>query len=65
VRWCADSIDYYAVLREGVQRIGEVAADLIRFTYPVGLGEVPAVAPARSHGAGQSTPLPSSTCRSA
>jgi type VII secretion protein EccB len=40
-----DSIDYYAVLRDGVQRIGEVAADLIRFTYPVGLGEVPAVAP--------------------
>ena len=41
----ADSIDYYAVLRDGVQRISEVAADLIRFTYPVGLGEVPAVAP--------------------
>jgi type VII secretion protein EccB len=41
----ADSTDYYAVLREGVQRIGEVAADLIRFTYPVGIDEVPAVAP--------------------
>jgi type VII secretion protein EccB len=40
----ADSTDYYAVLRDGVQRIGEVAADLIRFTYR-GLDGVPAVAP--------------------
>jgi type VII secretion protein EccB len=40
----ADATDYYAVLRAGVQRIGEVAADLIRFTYP-GLDGVPAVAP--------------------
>jgi type VII secretion protein EccB len=41
----ADSTDYYAVLRDGVQRIGEVAADLIRFTYPGVLDDVPAVAP--------------------
>jgi type VII secretion protein EccB len=40
----ADATDYYAVLRGGVQRIGEVAADLIRFTYR-GLDSVPAVAP--------------------
>jgi type VII secretion protein EccB len=40
----ADSTDFYAVLRGGVQRIGEVAADLIRFTYR-GLDGVPAVAP--------------------
>jgi len=40
----ADSADYYAVLRGGVQRIGEVAADLIRFTYR-GLDGMPAVAP--------------------
>jgi type VII secretion protein EccB len=40
----ADATDYYAVLRDGVQRIGEVAADLIRFTYR-GLDDVPVVAP--------------------
>jgi type VII secretion protein EccB len=40
----ADATDYYVVLRDGVQRIGEVAADLIRFTYP-GLDGVPTVAP--------------------
>lgn len=40
----ADATDYYAVLRDGVQRIGEVAADLIRFTYR-GLDGVPTIAP--------------------
>jgi type VII secretion protein EccB len=40
----ADATDYYAVLRDGVQRIGEVAADLIRFTYR-GTDGVPTVAP--------------------
>ena len=40
----ADATDYYAVLRDGVQRIGEVAADLIRFTYR-GVDVVPTVAP--------------------
>jgi type VII secretion protein EccB len=29
----ADSADFYVVLADGVQRVGEVAADLIRFTY--------------------------------
>jgi ESX secretion system ATPase EccB len=41
----ADTIDYYAVVRDGVQRVGEVAADLIRFTYPVEHGDMPTVAP--------------------
>lgn len=41
----AESTDYYAVLRDGVQRIGEVAADLIRFTYPGGFDDVPSLAP--------------------
>jgi len=29
----ADSTEYYVTLARGVQRVGEVAADLIRFTY--------------------------------
>ncbi len=29
----ADSAEYYVALADGLQRIGEVAADLIRFTY--------------------------------
>ena len=29
----ADSAEYYVALVDGVQRVGEVAADLIRFTY--------------------------------
>jgi type VII secretion protein EccB len=29
----ADSAEYYVALAEGVQRVGEVAADLVRFTY--------------------------------
>lgn len=41
----ADADDYYVVLSDGVQRIGEVTADLIRYTdYRVG-GQIPAVAP--------------------
>ncbi|KAA0075672.1 type VII secretion protein EccB [Mycolicibacterium sp. P9-64] len=40
----ADATDYYAVLRDGVQRIGEVAADLIRFTYR-GMDGMPTIAP--------------------
>ena len=31
-----DSTEYYVALADGVQRIGEVAADLIRFTQPHG-----------------------------
>jgi type VII secretion protein EccB len=41
----AESTDYYAVLRDGVQRIGVVAADLIRFAYAGGRDDVLAVAP--------------------
>jgi type VII secretion protein EccB len=41
----AESTDYYAVLHDGVQRVGVVAADLIRFAYSAGRDDVPAVAP--------------------
>jgi type VII secretion protein EccB len=41
----ADASDYYVVLAAGVQRIGEVAADLIRFTQPHGRREIVDVAP--------------------
>jgi len=40
----ADVDDFYVVLAEGVQRIGEVAADVIRFAYG-GMGEIPTVTP--------------------
>ncbi len=49
----ADSAEYYVALADGVQRVGEVAADLIRFTYgqrrdivtvaPALIGSVPIV----------------------
>jgi type VII secretion protein EccB len=41
----ADAVDHYVVLGTGVQRVGDVAADLIRFAYGVGGGELPVVAP--------------------
>lgn len=41
----AGSTEYYVVLAHGFQRVGEVAADLIRFTYGVGGGDVPVVNP--------------------
>ncbi|HEX2285610.1 MAG TPA: type VII secretion protein EccB [Mycobacterium sp.] len=37
--------EYYVVLEDGVQRIGEVAADLIRFTHSHGRREIVTVAP--------------------
>jgi type VII secretion protein EccB len=40
----ADSAEYYVTLPGGVQRIGEVAADLIRFTYALGQ-DIATVAP--------------------
>ena len=40
----ADVDDFYVVLADGVQRIGEVAADVIRFAYG-GTGEIPTVTP--------------------
>lgn len=42
----AGSTEYYVVLTTGVQRIGEVAADLIRFTQSQGRREIVTVAPA-------------------
>jgi type VII secretion protein EccB len=40
------SSDYYVFLSGGVQRVGEVAADLIRFTQPDGRRDIASVAPA-------------------
>ena len=41
----ARSAEYYVVLADGVQRIGEVAADLIRFTHSNGRPQIATVAP--------------------
>jgi type VII secretion protein EccB len=41
----ANAAEYYVVLRDGVQRVGEVAADLIRFTDSQRDREIPTVAP--------------------
>ncbi|SOJ53537.1 ESX-2 secretion system ATPase EccB2 [Mycobacterium simulans] len=41
----AEGDEYYAVLRGGVQRIGQVAADLLRFSNSHGTATVIAVAP--------------------
>lgn len=41
----SDTSEYYVVLAHGVQRIGEVAADLIRFSAPGGRREIVTVAP--------------------
>ncbi len=41
----ADGDEYYAVLGVGVQRIGRVAADLLRFSNPQGTANTVAVAP--------------------
>jgi type VII secretion protein EccB len=41
----AGSTEYYVALGQGLQRIGEVAADIIRFRYGVGGGDIPTVAP--------------------
>lgn len=40
----AGSEEYYVVLREGLQRVGRLAADLIRFAYPQGDAEIVSVA---------------------
>jgi type VII secretion protein EccB len=39
------AVEYYVVLARGVQRIGEVAADLIRFTDSQDAGDIVTVAP--------------------
>lgn len=41
----ADAVEYYAVLARGVQRIGQVAADLIRFTNSHDDRDIVTVAP--------------------
>lgn len=41
----AESVEFYVVLAGGVQRVGEVAADLIRFAIPGRFDDVPTVAP--------------------
>jgi type VII secretion protein EccB len=41
----ADSVEYFVVLAGGVQRIGQVAADLIRFTSAPGRSELRTVSP--------------------
>ncbi|WP_077086216.1 type VII secretion protein EccB [Mycobacterium rhizamassiliense] len=40
-----DSDEYYAVLATGIQRIGRIAADLLRFRDSHGSAEIPAVTP--------------------
>lgn len=42
----AEGVEHYVVLRGGMQPVGEVAADLIRFTYARDAAPVAAVAPA-------------------
>jgi type VII secretion protein EccB len=41
----ADAAEYYVVLADGVQRVGEVTADLIRFTHSQGARGIINVAP--------------------
>jgi len=41
----ADAVEYYVALADGVQRIGEVAADLLRFAHPGGPPQLVDVAP--------------------
>jgi type VII secretion protein EccB len=41
----ADAVELYVVLAEGVQRVGEVTADLIRLSDSQGVREVPSVSP--------------------
>lgn len=40
----ADGDEFFVVLADGVQRVGELAADVIRFAYG-GVGEIPVVTP--------------------
>jgi type VII secretion protein EccB len=54
----ADTTEYYVVLADGVQRIGEVTADLIRFTVSQRGGEIPTVAPDAVAAAGIVDTLP-------
>lgn len=50
--------EYYVVLADGVQRVGEVAADLIRFTQNVNGPEIPVVTADVAGSAPTARPLP-------
>ncbi len=50
--------EYYVVLRDGVQRVGQLAADLVRFTNSQGTRTALAVAPDVIHAAPTVTRLP-------
>ncbi|OBJ94542.1 type VII secretion protein EccB [Mycobacterium sp. 1245852.3] len=54
----ADGDEYYAVLAAGVQRIGQVAADLLRFSNPQGTTNAVTVAPDAIRSAPVVTELP-------
>jgi type VII secretion protein EccB len=54
----AESDEFYVVVAGGVQRVSEVAADLIRFALPGRFDEVPTVAPSAIAGARVVTVLP-------
>ncbi|BCI51913.1 type VII secretion protein EccB [Mycolicibacterium litorale] len=57
----ADATEYYVVLADGVQRIGEVTADLIRFSVTQPTGDIPTVAPDAVAAAGVVDTLPVAT----
>ncbi|MGE2715678.1 type VII secretion protein EccB [Mycolicibacterium litorale] len=57
----ADATEYFVVLADGVQRVGEVTADLIRFTVTQREGEIPTVAPDAVAAAGVVDTLPTAT----
>ena len=57
----ADSDDYFVVLTDGVQRIGEVAANLLRSLDPHGGRDVPAVSPGVISGSASVDMIPVST----
>jgi type VII secretion protein EccB len=54
----ADGDEYYVVLADGVQRVGQVTADLLRFSNPQGGANAIAVAPDAIRAAGIVTTLP-------
>ena len=56
-----DSDEYYAVLTAGVQRIGKVAADLLRSSDSQGIADIATVAPDVLHAAPVVETLPVST----
>lgn len=57
----ADLTEHYVVLRDGLQSVGEVAADLIRFAYDRTVEPVATVAPAVIAALPAATSLPVST----